>query len=160
VQTSPIDEDLPFSEAEFYRAFRLVESEKEAREEAAFVVEVVRKANEGAARARLARERGSQDLREIQIPAWVIPDELFALLALVSDDLRARVDAYMRAQWEGQREQLLRNGLYRPGGTILREPTPEVHAEADARIASCEAEWTACCERVRADAERLRGRRT
>lgn len=157
--TGPIDQDLPFSEEEFYRAFRLLESDGEAREGAAFVVQVVRKANEGAARARLARERGSQDLHEMQIPVWVIPDEFFALLALVSDDLRARVDAYMRAEWEGQREQLLRNGLYRPGGTFLREPTPEAHAEADARIASCEAEWTARCERVRADVERWRQRR-
>jgi hypothetical protein len=160
VRTGPIDDDLPFSEDEFYRAFRLLEPDHEAREGAAFVVQVVREANEGAARARLARERGSQDLQEMQIPVWVIPHEVFALLALLSDDLRARVDAYMRAQWEEEREQLLRNGLYRPGGTILREPTPEVHAEADARIASYEAEWIARCERVRADAERLRGRRT
>lgn len=124
MQTDYIDEQLPFSEEEFYLAFRLVEPEREAREGAAFVAQVVREANEQAERARLALAAGSQDRSETAVPTWLIGDGAFALLALLSDDLRARVDAYMRSQIEGQREQLLRNGLYRPGGMILREPTP------------------------------------
>jgi hypothetical protein len=156
VQTEYIDEQLPFSEEEFYRAFRLLESEREAREGAEFVVQVVREANEQAERARLAIAAGGQDGRStIGVASWTIGDGAFALLALVSDDLRVRVDAYMRAQREGQREQLLRNALYRPGGVILRAPTPEVHAEVEARIAESAEEWSALVERT-AELVRLR----
>lgn len=147
MQTEYIDEQLPFSEDEFYRAFRLVESDGEAREAAAFVVQVVHRAKEQDKAARLAVAAGSQTSGGA---TWVIGDEAFALLALVSDDLRARVDAYMRAQWEELREQWLRNGLYRPGGVILREPTPEVHAEVEARLAATAAEWEKLLERTRA----------
>lgn len=157
MQTDYIDEQLPFSEEEFYLAFRLVESEREAREGAAFVARVVREANEQAERARLALAAGSQDGGETAVPTWIIGDGAFALLALLSDDLRARVDAYMRAQIEGQREQWLRNGLYRPGGMILREPTPEVHAEVEARIAELEEEWRRLVEKT---AEWLRRQQT
>lgn len=147
MQPEYIDEQLPFCEEEFYRAFRLLGSDPEAREGAAFVVKVVREANEQAERARLALASGSQEIRGV--PSWCIGDVAFALLTLVSDDLRVRVDAYMRAQWEGEREQMLRNGLYRPGGVVLREPTAEVYAEVDARIAEMAAEWTALVEKTR-----------
>jgi hypothetical protein len=150
VQTEYIDEQLPFSEDEFYRAFRLVEADGEARAAAAFVVQVVREANKQDEASRLAVANGSQTSGGA---TWVIGDGAFALLALVSDDLRARVDAYMRAQWEELREQWLRNGLYRPGGVILREPTPEVHAEVDARLAATAAEWGELLERTRADVD-------
>jgi hypothetical protein len=151
VPTKYIDEQLPFSEDEFYRAFRLVESEGKAREAAAFVVQVVRQANEQDKAARFAVATDSQTSGGA---TWVIGDGAFALLALVSDDLGARVDAYMRAQWEQLREQWLRNGLYRPGGVILREPTPEVHAEVEARLAATAAEWEELLERTRAGVER------
>ena len=143
-----IDEQLPFSEEEFYRAFRLAEPEGEAREGAAFVVQVVREANDQAERARLGFAAGSQDRGETAVPTWIIGEGAFALLALVSDDLRVRVDAYMRAQREGEREQLLRNGLYRSGGVILRSPSPEVHAEVEAQIAEAAAEWSALVDRT------------
>ena len=159
MQTEYIDEHLPFSEEEFYRAFRLVESDRKAREGAAFVVQVVREANEQAERVRLASVSGSQDGGTAGVPCWVIGDGAFALLALVSDDLRVRADAYMRAQWETQREQGLRNGLYRPGGVILREPTAEVYAEVESRVAAEQAEWRALCETTRAEIEKRRRRR-
>lgn len=148
MQTEYINEELPFSEEEFYRAFRLVESDREAREGAASVVQAVRDANEQAERARFAIAAGSQDGSSTGVASWVIGDGAFALLALVSDDLRVRVDAYMREQREGQREQMLRNGLYRPGGVILRAPTSEVHAEVEARIADAAAEWSALVEKT------------
>lgn len=151
--TEYIDERLPFSEDEFYRAFRLMESDEEAREAAAFVVQVVCDANKQDEASRLAVANGS---RTSGGASWVVADGAFALLALVSDDLRVRVDAYMRAQWEELREQWLRNGLYRPGGVILREPTPEVHAEVDARLATTAAEWAALLERTRADVDSQR----
>lgn len=143
-----IDEQLPFSMEEFYRAFRLVEPEAEAREGAALVVRVVRKANEQALRAPAAVPAGDQDGGSTGVATWVIGDGAFALLALVSDDLRARVDAYMHAQRQARREQMVRNGLYRPGGVILREPTQEVHAEVEARITEAAAEWNALVERT------------
>lgn len=154
MQTEHIDEQLPFSEEEFYRAFRLVESDAEAREAAAFVVQAVRKANEQAERARLALTSGTHDGSSMGVPTWVIGDGAFALLALVSDDLRERVEAYMHAQWEADREHLLRNRLYRGGGVFLREPTAEVYAEVEAQIAETAAEWRALVERTRAEVER------
>jgi hypothetical protein len=156
VRTENIDEDLPFSEDEFYRAFRLLESEAEAREAAAFVVQVVRKANEQAQRARLALTSGTHDGSSMGVPAWVIEDGAFALLALVSDDLRERVEAYMHARWEADREHLLRNRLYRGRGVFLREPTAEVYAEVEAQTAETAAEWHALVERVRGEVERHR----
>lgn len=151
MQTEYIDEHLPFSEEEFYRAFRLVEPEREAREGAAFVVRVVHEANEQAQHARLAFAPASHDGTGMGVPTWVVGDGAFALLALVSEDLRVRVEAYMHAEWERQREQLLRNGLYRPGGVILREPTREVYAEVDARMDELAAEWRELLARTRAD---------
>jgi hypothetical protein len=151
VQTEHIDKQLPFTEDEFYRAFRLVESDTEARTAAAFVVQVVRQASEQDEAARLAVANGSQKSGG---GGWVIGDGAFALLALVSDDLRVRVDAYMRAQWEELREQWLRDGLYRPGGVFLREPTPEVHAEVEARITATVADWSELLERTRAEVKR------
>jgi hypothetical protein len=156
VQTEHIDEQLPFSEEEFYRAFRLLESDAEARQAAAFVVEVVRKANELAERARLTLTSGTHDGSSIGVPTWVIGDGVFALLALVSDDLRERVEAYMHAQWEADREDMVRNRLYRGGGVFLREPTAEVYAEVEAEIAAKAAEWRALAERTRAELERHR----
>lgn len=153
LQTEHIDEHLPFSEEEFYRAFRLLESDREAREGAAFVVRAVREANEQAERARLALASGSRDGRSMGVPTWFIGDGAFALLALVSDDLRVRVDAYKRAQWEAEREQLVLNGLYRPGGVVLREPTSEVYAEVDAQLAEMAAEWRELVEKTRGEVE-------
>lgn len=153
MQTEHIDKQLPFTEDEFYRAFRLVESDTEARATAAFVVQVVRNGNEQAESARLAVAAGSQTSGG---GGWVIEDGAFALLALVSDDLRVRVDAYMRAQWEGLRAQWLRDGLYRPGGVFLREPTAEVQAEVEARIAATAGEWEELLDRTRAEVKRGR----
>lgn len=157
MQTKYIDEQLPFSEEEFYRAFRLVEQDGEARENAAFVVQTVRTANEQTARARLAIAAGSQDRSETALTTWIIEDVAFALLALVSDHLGARVDAYMRARWDELREQWLRDGLYRGSGVFLREATPEVHAEVEARISDRVAEWRELLESIRAEVEQLRG---
>jgi hypothetical protein len=150
VQTEYIDEQLPFSEEEFYRAFRLVESDREARDAVALVVHSVREANEGAERARRVLASGIPEGSNLGVPTWVIGDVAFALLSLVSDDLRARVDAYMGAKWESEREQMLLNGLYRPGGMSLREPTPEVHAAVDARLAEMAADWRELVDTTRA----------
>lgn len=152
MRTDFIAEQLPFSEDEFYRAFRLLESDTEAREDAAFIVQVVREANEQAEAARLAFAADSEGKgRSAGLPTWVIEDGAFALLALVSEDLRLRVEAYMRAQWEGLREQWIRNALYRPGGGILGEPTPEVYAELEAKSAQAEADWRDQVKKTRAD---------
>ncbi len=153
MESAYIDEQLPFSEEEFYRAFRLVEPDPDARESAAFIVRVVRRANEQAQRARLSLAPGDQDDSSMEGPTWFIGDRAFALLSLVSDDLRVRVDAYMGAQWQGLRELLLRFGLYRPDGVILREPTSEEYAKVEAQIAVTAAEWRTVVERTRAEVE-------
>lgn len=154
MQTTYIDEALPFSEEEFYQAFSLIQSEKKARSSAASVVEAVQRANEGAAHARLAREAGSQDRTETAVPVWYIEDGAFALLALVSEDLRERVNAYMRAKWEAEREPAIRNRLYRPGKGFLQEPTAEVYAEVDELLAGYAAEWEELRATMQAELER------
>jgi hypothetical protein len=156
MDSAHIDELLPFSEEEFYRAIRLVESEAEAREVAAFIVQIVRETNEQAKRVRAAWASGIHEGSPVGMPGWVIEDGIFALLALVSDDLRVRVEAYMRVQWEGERKELLRNGLYRGGGVFLREPTPEVYAEVDAQITQAAEAWAALMKRTQAALEEQR----
>ena len=145
-----IDErELPFTEAEFAQAFRLVVSERRARKTAAHIRRTVREAIRMAARVREARERGSTDPNEIQEPSWYIGDPAFALLALVSDDLRLRVDNYMRAQWAELRARMLRSRLRRPDGSIMEAPDAAVQAEVDAEIAEYEAAWDRLCEDTR-----------
>ena len=160
MQRHSLDRDtLPFSEAEFYEGFRLILSDKKAREAAAFIVELVGDVADQTQRARLARAQGSLDPAETAIPGLVIPDDVFALLALVSGELRVRVDDYIRARWEADRPGWLRDGLYRPGGVILREPTPEVYSEVEARMVAAAGEWQDLLEKTHADVERRRRRR-
>lgn len=150
--------ELPFSEEEFFRAFCLIQPEEEARKNARFVGEMVRDVIEKREQAFQAQERGSTDPDETRIPAWVIGDGAFALLAMLSDDLCARVDAFMRNRWQAERLALTRNALYRPDGSILREPTPEVIADVDAVLASYAAGWKRTRKEMRVEVERWRER--
>jgi len=143
-----LGEGLPFTEEEFYRAFRLVESETEAREAASYTAAVVRDTAALADAARQARERGETDPAAVAEPTWYIGDEAFALLALVSDDLRERVDAYMNARWEGERPAMTRATLHRSGRLITSDPTDAERAEVDAEIASYRTAWTQLRRRV------------
>jgi hypothetical protein len=82
-----IDEnDLPFTEDELFRALALTGDERLARDAAQDMAELL--------------SSGTYE------GAWSIGDEVFAALALLSDDLRERVEAYMRLRWEGMRSSL------------------------------------------------------
>lgn len=151
------ERDLPFSEDEFFRAFCLVQSEQEARESARYVSEIVRSTPEGAERARAAREQGSDDPVEIAEPAWHIGDGAFALLAMVSGELRTRVEDYMRGRWEAERPSLLRATLHRAGRSIHAEPGAEDLEAVERVIGSYEAEWRQVCDRMQAEAEHHAG---
>lgn len=93
-------------------------------------------------------------LRLAAIAAVVLTTSACADSPTQSDQQRApdlaavRVDAYMRAQREGEREHLMRNRLYRPGGVVLRAPTPEVYAEVEAQFTETAADWNALVERT------------
>jgi hypothetical protein len=113
--------DLPFTEDEFFRAFALMHDEQLAREAARGIAELL--------------SDGTYD------EGWFISDEVFAALSLLSDELRERVEAYMRPQWERMRPSLIRSALRREGLPPASEPTPSAIRSADEKIAHYVAEW-------------------
>lgn len=149
MNNTPIDErELPFSEREFYHAFRLILPEFDAREAAAYVTSVVSEARESRQLARHARERGSTDRREVQEGSWIIGDEAFALLAEISPDLEARVETFIRTRWEAERRSWIAAARYKsstPEGT----PSSDELATAERELAAYAEEWEAARSSVR-----------
>lgn len=76
---------------------------------------------------------------------WSLPDVVFAAMALVSDDLRKRVDAYKRAEWKGMRRSLVYDALRREGLPRGSDPTPSAERAADAELARYAADWEQGC---------------
>lgn len=132
-----IDEnDLPFTEDELFRALALTEDEQVARD---------------GARTMAARLSGGT-----YEGGWSIADEVFAALALLSDDLRERVDAYMLPRWENMRPSVVRDALRREGLPPGSPPTPSALRAADEEIGGYVAEWRRGCATL---AEWVRRRR-
>jgi hypothetical protein len=121
-----IDEnDLPFTEDELFRAIALTEDEQVARDGAHTLAELL--------------SGGTYE------GGWSVGDEVFAALALLSDDLRERVDAYMRPRWEGMRPSLVHAALRREGLPPGSEPTLSALRAADDEIARYVADWERGC---------------
>jgi hypothetical protein len=116
---------LPFTEEELFRALALTASEQEARDVAHWFADLL---------AGGAYEGG-----------WSLPDAVFAALALVSDDLRKRVDTYKRCDWERMRPSLVFNALRREGLPGGSDPTPFALRTADEEIAASVADWERGC---------------
>lgn len=76
---------------------------------------------------------------------WSLPDVVFAAMALVSDDLRQRVDAYMRSGWELRRRSLVRDALRREGLPGGSDPTPSALRAAAEELAGYVADWEQGC---------------
>jgi hypothetical protein len=113
-QSRYIDEnDLPFTEDELFRAFALTEDEPVARDA-----------------ARTLAERLSSGTYE----GGSIADAGFAALALLSEDLRERVNTYMAARWEGMRWLAVRAALPLEGLPPASEPTPSALRAAETRL--------------------------
>jgi hypothetical protein len=118
--------ELPFTADELFRALALTGDEQEARDAANAIAEhVAGTASEGS--------------------GWSISDEVFAALALLSGDLRERVDAYMRSGWEGMRPSLIRSAQRRVGLPPGSGPTPSVLRAVDEEVASCVDTWERGC---------------
>lgn len=117
--------DLPFTEDELFRAFALTEDEQVARDAARTLAELL--------------SSGTYD------GGWSIADEGFAALALLSEDLRQRVNAYMAARWEGMRSLAVRAALRREGLPPYSEPTASAVRAADEEVARYVADWRAGC---------------
>lgn len=116
---------LPFTEDELFRALALIGDEQEARDAAhAFAETLAGGAYDG---------------------GWSMSDEAFAALALVSDDLRDRVDAYMRSSWEGMRQTLVRAALRSEGFPPGSNPTPSALRAADEEVGDYVANWEQGC---------------
>jgi hypothetical protein len=125
-QSRYIDEKvLPFTEDELFRGLALIGDEQEAREGAHIMAEVL--------------SSGTYE------GGWSIADEVFAAIALLSDDLRERVDAYMLPRWENMRPSLVRDALRREGLPPGSEPTPSTLQAADEEIARYVADWRRGC---------------
>ena len=121
-----IDEkDLPFTEDELFRALALTEDEQVARDAAHTMAEVL--------------SSGTYE------GGWSIGYEGFAALALLSDDLRERVDACILPHWENMRPALVRDALRREGLPPGSEPTASALQAADEEIAGYVANWRRGC---------------
>lgn len=117
---------LPFTAEELFRGLALAADERTAREVSDMFAEVLAG---GAAEG----------------VGWSIPDVVFAAMALVSDDLRQRVEAYKRAGWDGMRRSLVDEALRREGLPGGSNPTPSALSAADEEIAGYVADWEQGC---------------
>jgi hypothetical protein len=117
---------LPFTAEELYRGIALAADDQQAREVSDMFAEMLADgATEGV--------------------GWSLPDVVFAAMALVSDDLRKRVDTYKRAEWEGMRRYLVYDALRREGLPAGSDPTPSALRAADEEIAEHVANWEQGC---------------
>jgi hypothetical protein len=119
------DKVLPFTEDELFRAFALTEDEQVARNAAHTLAELL--------------SSGTYE------GGWSIGYEGFAALALLSDDLRERVDACIVPGWENMRPSLVREALRREGLPPDAEPTTSAQHAADDEIAGYVADWRRGC---------------
>jgi hypothetical protein len=117
--------DLPFTEDELFRAFALTEDEQVARDAARTLAELL--------------SSGTYE------GGWSIADEGFAALALLTEELRERVNVYMAARWEGMRWLAVRAALRREGLPPHSEPTGSALRAADEEIAGYVADWRRGC---------------
>jgi cytosine/adenosine deaminase-related metal-dependent hydrolase len=126
VKSRYIDEkDLPFTEEELFRALALTEDEQVARNAAHTFAELL--------------SSGTYD------GGWSIGYEGFAALAMLSDELRERVDACLLPGWENMRPSLVRDALRREGLPPGSEPTASALQEADDQVARYIADWRRGC---------------
>jgi len=117
---------LPFSAEELFLGLALTTDDQQAREVSDLFAEMLGGgANEGV--------------------GWSLPDVVFASMALVSDDLRKRVDAYKRAEWEGRRRSLVYDALRREGLPRGSHPTPSALQAAAEELARYVADWEQGC---------------
>ena len=137
-----IDPELPFTEAEIRRALRLVCSAAEAKEVARVIAQLPPEAALGVARAADARARGSTAPEEINPPSWHVSDEIFALLACVSNSAAKRVDRLMERRWREWTESSVRTQIGVHRVTDETELPPEVITSARRKLGRWKASWT------------------
>ena len=137
-----IDPELPFTEAEIRRALRLVASASEAKEVAREIAQLPAEAALGVAAAAEARTRGSTAPEEINPPSWYVSDEIFALLACMSDSAAKRVDRLMERRWREWTESSIRTRIGVHRVTDEAELPPEVITSIRRKVGRWKAGWT------------------
>lgn len=130
------EKDLPFTQDELFRAFALTDDEQVARDAARTLAELL--------------SSGTYE------GGWSIADEGFAALAVLSEELRERVNGYMAVRWEGMRSLAVRAALRREGLPPYSEPTGSAVRAADEEVAKYVATWEQGCAAL---AEWVRRRR-
>lgn len=145
-------DEFPFSQDEVYLALRLTSSEKLARTEAARIAEMGRDAHVARLAAQQALARGSRDAAEVNRDVLYLSPEFFALLAAVSTELAARVDAYWERIFAQNHELRLRNALRLARVSSLDDPAAaDVRATLESADADERALWHAVRSGVEAD---------
>lgn len=127
--------DLPFSEEEWYQAYKRLYPVAEARDYARRLVELPK-------RLRAEVREGLTADPQHSIPVLHIDHDVLVVLATVSADLERRVGAYMEARFaeaatNHQHGLLLRRGLSKDA-----DPPDDVRAAVRAFHAALTREWT------------------
>jgi hypothetical protein len=119
-QDSPYYQEIPFSEAEYLSAFRLVMSEAEAASAAAACAAMpnaVSRMN-AAEVERSGLEPGTMGAGDSW--GWEPEDQILVLLSLVSPPLYAKVRKFIERRWGIFEKGLRQKALSRPGGATER----------------------------------------
>lgn len=137
-----IDPDLPFTEGEVRRALALVLPADQARDAAREIARLPAEATAQAEAAAAARLRGNTDPLAINPPQWQVGDELFALLACVSESLATRVDQYMEQRWQSLTRRYVEGEMLRRRLWGEAEPPAEILSIARRKVGHWKAGWT------------------
>lgn len=138
-----IDPDLPFTEGEVRRGFRLAgASAAEARALARQVAQLPQYARDQSAQAEVAHRRGSTGPAEINDASWQISDEFLAILAWASPELAARVERFIDARWEEWTQAEIRAAMARRRIAGELDPPRDVLVAARGKVAPWKAGWT------------------
>lgn len=151
-----LDRDFPFTEGEVHRAFALLVPPAEARRNARWLAEATEEAQASERDAEAAYAAGSRDPAEITPWSWHLIDEIYALLACVSAELRERVDVLMERRWREWARTHLRAATLRHGVRTEAELPPDAAAAVRRRIGGWKAAWTRLRRRVEREVARHR----
>lgn len=151
-----LDPDFPFTEAEVRRAFALLVPPAEARRNARWVAGIIEEAQASERDADAAYATGSRDPAEITPWSWYLGDEIYALLACVSPELRERVDVRMERRWREWTRSMLRARVHEHQVAAADELPPGAATAVRRQVGRWKAAWTRARRRVEREVARNR----
>jgi hypothetical protein len=143
-------DSFPFTESELRSAVAWLGSGPNGDEMIRYVVDACASVRSNNESARLARMRGSTDPEEINDATLVLPDELYAALALTGQATALRVEELL-GRWRAQNREARRRVLmYESGHHPNAEPTQSVQTTLDNQEAAALADWNSLKARLTA----------